>query len=102
MAKNLGREFATMTDEERRRFALEQGRTMDPGVEDAAEELDLDDPRDEDRLGRQYGRLADEVASPDERDGSAALLDDDAHRREVEKAAAAHKAKAKGKGRTAR
>ena len=98
MAKNLGREFATMTDEERRRFALEQGRDMDPGVEDAAEELDLDDPRDDDRVGRQYGSLADEVASRDERDGSAALLDDDAHRREVEKGRTSRK----GKGGTAR
>jgi hypothetical protein len=98
MAKNLGREFATMTDDERRRFALEQGRRMDPGVEDAAEELNLDDPRDEDRVGRQYGSLADEVANPDERDGSAALLDEDAHRREVEKKGSARR----GKGRPAR
>jgi hypothetical protein len=41
MAKNPGREFATMTDEERRRFA------MGPkGAEgDTPEELDLEEPR---------------------------------------------------------
>jgi hypothetical protein len=38
MARNLSREFATMTDEERRRFALERGGGTD--------ELDLHDPRD--------------------------------------------------------
>lgn len=46
--KNLSRKFATMTDEERRRFAQEQGQTA-AGEENeaAADELDLRDPRDE-------------------------------------------------------
>ena len=45
--KNLSRKFATMTDEERRRFAQEQGQTA-AGAEDeaAADELDLRDPRE--------------------------------------------------------
>ncbi len=88
MAKNLGREFATMTDEERRRFALENGGTA-AGAEGeaAADELDLGDPRDPDKMGRQYASLKDEVADPDARDGSAALLDDEAHERNVKKEA---------------
>ena len=65
MTKNDGREFATMTDEERKRFALEHGGAA---PEDAGEELELGDPRD-----------------PDARDGTAALLDDEEHERRVEK-----------------
>jgi hypothetical protein len=41
MAKNLGREFATMDEEERRRFALE-AKAENPEV---PEELDLTEPR---------------------------------------------------------
>jgi hypothetical protein len=83
--KNLSRKFATMTDEERRRFEQEQGRTA-AGDENeaAADELDLDEPRDEDRMGRHYADLDAEVADPDARDGEAATLDDEAHRRAVE------------------
>ena len=80
MAKNLGREFATMSEDERRRFALERGGT-DAETETAADELDLGDPRDEDHMGRQYSSLQAEVADPDARDGEAALLDDESHRR---------------------
>jgi hypothetical protein len=78
MAKNEGREFATMTDEERRRFELERGSTA---PEDAGDELDLEDPRNADKMGRQYGSLEDEIADPDARDGSAALLNDAEHDR---------------------
>jgi hypothetical protein len=83
--KNLSRKFATMTDEERRRFEQEQGRTA-AGDQDeaAADELELDEPRDEDRMGRHYASLDAEVADPDNRDGEAATLDDAAHRRAVE------------------
>jgi hypothetical protein len=77
--KNLSREFATMTDEERRRFALEQGQTAAGDEnEEAADELTMDDPRDED-MGRQYPGLNAETADPDARDGTAALLDEAAH-----------------------
>lgn len=82
MTKNDGREFATMTDEERKRFALEHGGTA---PDDAGDELELDDPRDPDRMGRHYGSLAEEIADPDARDGTAALLDDEEHERRVEK-----------------
>ena len=82
MARNQSREFATMTEEERRRFALERGTGQ---AETAAEELELGDPRDEDQVGRQYSSLKAEVADPDARDGQAALLDDEAHRRGEQK-----------------
>jgi hypothetical protein len=81
MAKNLGREFATMSEDERRRFALEEG----GNASDTPEELDFDDPRDPDHMGKQYGSLKEEVADPDNRDGASALLDDEAHNREVER-----------------
>ncbi|MEP6686757.1 MAG: hypothetical protein ABJC36_00320 [Gemmatimonadales bacterium] len=74
-----------MTDDERRRFALAQGGTAGgPAGEDAADELDLEDPGAGDTTGRTYARPADEVADPDARDGEAALLDDAAHVRNVE------------------
>lgn len=44
MAKNLGREFATMDDDERRRFALEP-----KPDEEAPQELDLTEPRGDDQ-----------------------------------------------------
>jgi hypothetical protein len=52
MAKNIGREYATMSEDERRRFALEE-EAGDPASET---ELDFEEPRDEDRMGRHYPR----------------------------------------------
>lgn len=85
MARNHGREFATMTDDERRRFELARGGSAS-GVsgEEAADGLDLEDPRDAHTSGRTYATPSDEVANPDARDGEAALLDDQAHVRNVE------------------
>jgi hypothetical protein len=84
--KNLSREFATMSEEERLRFEQEQGRSAGgDGREAAANELELDDPRDPDHMGRQYGSPEAERADPDARDGDAALLDERAHRRAVER-----------------
>jgi hypothetical protein len=80
MAKNLGREFATMTEDERRRFALEHPEEAD----ERPAELELDDPRDEDRMGRQYPSLHAEVADPEHRDGLSAQLDDKEHEQEIE------------------
>ena len=42
MAKNLGREYASMTEEERREFELKRAQA---GDDESEEELDLDDPR---------------------------------------------------------
>lgn len=41
MAKNLGRKFATMSDDERRRFALEE----EAGSRELPAELSFEDPR---------------------------------------------------------
>jgi hypothetical protein len=85
MARNLGREFATMTDDERRRFELKQRATAgEMPEEEAADELDMEDPRDPEPAGSRYATPRDEVADPDARDGEAALLDDEAHVRAVE------------------
>ena len=80
MAKNLGREFATMSEDERRRFALEHPEE----TEDSPAELEFDDPRDEDKMGRQYPTLEAEVAAPENRDGMSAQLDDGEHERKIE------------------
>jgi hypothetical protein len=48
--KNMSRKFATMSDEERLRFAQEQGESAaGEENEEAADELELGDPRDQDR-----------------------------------------------------
>ncbi len=54
MAKNLGREFAAMTEDERRAFELQQARDQDA----SAGELDLEDPR-------RHPRLDDDIVAPD-------------------------------------
>jgi hypothetical protein len=78
MAKNLGREFATMSEDERRRFAREQA-----AADDVAEQLEFGDPRNDDAMGKGYATPSDEVADPEERDGMGALLDDKEHKRRV-------------------
>ena len=62
MAKNIGREYATMSEDERRRFALEE-EAGDPASET---ELDFEEPRDEDKMGRHYPRPR-AAANPGER-----------------------------------
>ena len=82
MAKNLGRKFATMSEDERRRFALEEAQ----GTGDRPAELAFEEPRDEDHVGHQFASIRDEVADPEHRDGMSALLDDEQHKRAVERA----------------
>lgn len=84
MAKNLSREFATMSEDERRRFALE----AEEGTQDHTAELDFEDPRNEDNMGPQYSSLSQEVADPEHRDGMSAVLDDKEHQRNVRRQAA--------------
>ena len=79
MAKNLGREFATMSDEERRRFALEE----EEGSRELPAELAFDNPRNEENMGRHYATPSDEVADPEHRDGLSAELDEDQHAENV-------------------
>jgi hypothetical protein len=61
MAENLGSKFATMSEEERRRFALEQ---------DQGGEMAFDDPR------RDHARTK---ADLEDRDGTGAQVDDRKH-----------------------
>jgi hypothetical protein len=80
MAKNLGREYATMSEDERRAFAQEE----DQGTRELPSEVAFDDPRDPDHQGQQFATPADEFADPEHRDGMSAQLDDAAHQRAVE------------------
>jgi len=80
MAKNLSREFATMTEEERLRFAQEESE----GTSDRPTELEFDEPRT-DNEGSGFSSVKEETADPGHRDGLAALLDDKAHERAVQK-----------------
>ena len=82
MAKNQSRDFATMSDDERRRFALQEPE----GTDEAQSELDFDNPRNADHMGKHYATPRDEVADPEARDGGAALLDDVAHDEAVRRA----------------
>ena len=47
MAKNLGRKYATMSEDERRRFAMEE----EEGTRELPAELSFEDPRDEEKTG---------------------------------------------------
>jgi hypothetical protein len=82
MAKNLGREYATMSEDERRKFALEE----EEGNRELPAELAFDDPRHEEHSSRQFATPNDEVADPEHRDGESADLDDEQHRRMVQNA----------------
>lgn len=82
MAKNLGRKFATMTDEERRRFAQQE----EEGTRELPAQLAFDDPRDPDHMGPQFPNPREEFADPEHRDGMSALLDDEQHERAVRNA----------------
>ncbi len=83
MAKNLSRKYATMSEEERLRFAQEESE----GSDDRPTELDFEEPRDGDHMGQHYASLKDEVADPEHRDGLAATLDDEEHERSVQEQA---------------
>jgi hypothetical protein len=76
--KNLGDKFATMSEEERRRFALEQ--EQEGAAEEPADELEFDDPRSD------HARTK---ADLEERDGQGALVDDRQHQERVQKEARA-------------
>ena len=81
MGENLSRRFATMSEEERRRYALEQEQAADAGETSAAEqELEFDEPR------RDHGRTK---ADLEDKDGTGALVDEEEHARRVRKQARA-------------
>jgi hypothetical protein len=87
MAKNLGREYATMSEDERRKFALEE----EEGSRELPAELAFDEPRIEDHMGQHYASPKEEIADPEHRDGMSAQLDDEEHQRAVRKAATREK-----------
>lgn len=82
MARNLSRKFATMSEDERRRFALQESE----GTKELPTELDFEEPRDPDHMGVQFASIKQEVADPEHRDGLSATLDDEQHKRAVAKA----------------
>ena len=61
--KNLGRKFATMDEEERRRFAMKN----EGGTDSAQDELDLDNPRGSDTVGPPAADVENDVIETDER-----------------------------------
>jgi hypothetical protein len=77
MARNISKDYATMDEDERRRFAQRL-----PGG-DAPSELDFTEPRDEENQGHSQVAQEEESEDPEHRDGSAAQLDDAAHDRKV-------------------
>jgi hypothetical protein len=77
MTKNLGRKYAAMTEDERRRFAL----TEEEGSRELPSELEFEEPRLQE--GAQYPSPHEEIADPEHRDGLSAQLDDQAHQRAV-------------------
>jgi hypothetical protein len=81
MAKNLGRKYATMSEDERRQFALEE----EAGTRELPAELEFEDSRKGE--GSQAAGAEEESADFDSRDGMSAQLDDEQHQREVRKAA---------------
>jgi hypothetical protein len=85
MAKNLGRKYATMTEDERRQFALEE----EEGTRELPAELAFDEPRKEE--GTHYASPREEIADPEHRDGLSAQLDDEQHERTVRQSATRRK-----------
>ena len=75
MGENLSRRFATMSEEERRRYALEQERAIEARKTDEADqELEFEEPRHD--PGRTKANLED-------KDGTGALVDEEQHARRV-------------------
>jgi hypothetical protein len=68
-----------MSEEERLRFAQEESE----GTDDRPTELDFDEPRDSNNMGPGFSSVKQEIANPENRDGTAALLDDEAHDKAV-------------------
>ena len=73
MARNQSQDYATMDDDERRKFAGA------PPSEDRVAELDFEDPRDDANQGHSQVDRASEADDPRHRDGMAAQLDEPAH-----------------------
>ena len=79
MARNQSQDYATMDDDERRKFA------GDPPGADGVAELEFDDPRATANQGRSQVDREVEVEDARHRDGLAAQLDEAAHDRAARK-----------------
>lgn len=77
MARNISKDYATMDDDERRRFAQRA-----PGG-DGPDELDFIEPRDEDNQGHSQVAQEEEKVDPEHRDGLATQLDEASHDKRV-------------------
>jgi len=77
MARNQSQDYATMDEDERRRFAGE------PPAAETPAELEFGEPRDEDNRGHSQLDQAEESGDPEHRDGLAAQLDDQTHARKA-------------------
>ena len=73
MARNQSKDYATMDEDERRRFAGA------PPAGDGPTELEFGEPRDEENQGHSQVDQESEGGDPEHRDGLAAQLDDQAH-----------------------
>jgi hypothetical protein len=71
MARNQGQDYATMDDDERRRFV------GGPPAGEEPSELEFGEPRNEDTQG--HSQVDAERLDPEHRDGLAAQLDDAKH-----------------------
>ena len=81
MGESPGRRFATMSEEERRRYTLEQDEAAEAGrTPESGQELDFDEPR------RDPGRTR---ANLEDKDGTGALVDEEEHARRVREQAKA-------------
>ena len=79
MGENLSNRFATMSEEERRRYALEQAQADSArDTDEAKQELEFDEPR------RDPSRTR---ANLEDKDGTGALVDEKQHARRVRKQA---------------
>ena len=79
MARNLGREYATMSEDERRQFAME----AESGDRETPSSLEFEEPRNDGHMGQQFANLKQEIADPEHRDGLSAELGDEGHARAV-------------------
>ena len=80
MARNISQDYATMDEDERRRFAQRAPSGEGPS------ELDFTEPRDEENQGHSQVAQEEETADPEHRDGLAAQLDDAAHEKRIRRA----------------
>ena len=79
MARNQSQDYATMDEDERRKFA------GGPPAEEGASELAFDDPRHAANQGHSQVDRESEVGDVRNRDGLAAQLDEAAHDRAARK-----------------